>query len=83
MWIGRVRTRLPVAWNTAFAIAGAVPTNAISPSPFIQPIDGGAARAGHALVAADIEHAEIGTAHPLQKIAAHRGHIPQLLCCRS
>jgi hypothetical protein len=34
MWIGRVRTRLPVAWNTAFAIAGAVPIRAISPTPF-------------------------------------------------
>ena len=32
MVIGRSRTRLPVAWNTALAIAAAVPTMPISPT---------------------------------------------------
>src|SRR5882724_4074450 len=31
--MGNSRTLWPVAWNTALAIAGAVPTSAISPSP--------------------------------------------------
>src|SRR5690606_26343732 len=31
--IGSSRTRRPVAWNTALAIAGAIPTRAISPRP--------------------------------------------------
>ncbi len=30
--IGRSRTRLPVAWNTAFAMAAAAPTTPISPT---------------------------------------------------
>jgi hypothetical protein len=32
--IGRSRTRVPVAWNTAFALAGATPISAVSPIPF-------------------------------------------------
>jgi hypothetical protein len=30
--IGRSRTRLPVAWNTALAMAAAAPTTPISPT---------------------------------------------------
>src|SRR4051794_8652430 len=32
--IGKSRTRFPVAWKTALAIAAAVPTSPISPIPF-------------------------------------------------
>ncbi|MCY1246027.1 hypothetical protein D9M72_592240 [compost metagenome] len=44
----------------------------------VQSVDGGAAGAGRALVAAGVQHAEIGTAHPLQHVAAHRRHVAQL-----
>ncbi len=32
--MGKSRTRLPVAWYTALAIAAATPTSPISPTPF-------------------------------------------------